>query len=154
MGQCRSPIGLVIALGLAASGLTARQQPASTEVVFRDVAAAAGVGVTHVNGASPEKYFAEIMGSGGLFFDFDEDGWIDIFLVDGGSVADPKVAAAARHRLFRNRGNGTFEDVSVQSGIRHRAYGMGACAGDYDNDGAVDRYVTNYGPNQIGRAHV
>ena len=91
------------------------------------------------------------MGSGGLFFDFDEDGWIDIFIVDGGSVADPKVAATARHRLYRNRGNGTFEDVTAQSGIRHREYGMGACAGDYDNDGLVDLYVTNFGPNTLYR---
>jgi enediyne biosynthesis protein E4 len=149
------PIGVVVALCLAVSGLpAARQQPAPTasaEVVFRDIAAAAGVGVTHVNGASPDKYFAEIMGSGGLFFDFDDDGWIDIFLVDGGSVADPKVAATARHRLYRNRRNQTFENVTAQSGIRHREYGMGACAGDYDNDGAVDLYVTNYGPNALYR---
>jgi len=114
-------------------------------VSFRDIAAAAGVNVTHVNGASAEKYFAEIMGSGGLFFDFDDDGW------DGGSIADPKVAASARHRLFRNRHNGTFEDVTALSGIRHHEYGMGACAGDYDNDGAVDLYVTNYGPNTLYR---
>ena len=126
-------------------------QTSAPDVVFRDVAAAAGVGVTHVNGASPAKYFAEIMGSGGLFFDFDNDGWIDIFIVDGGSIADPRVAAKARHRLYRNRGNGTFEDVSTQSGIRHREYGMGACAGDYDNDGLVDLYVTNYGPNSLYR---
>ena len=152
MGQCRSPIGLLLlALCLGASELPARQQTASTEVVFRDIAAAAGVGVTHVNGASPDKYFAEIMGSGGLFFDFDDDGWLDIFIVDGGSVADPRVAATARHRLYRNRGNRTFEDVTAQSGIRHREYGMGACAGDYDNDGAVDLYVTNYGPNALYR---
>ena len=120
-------------------------------VSFRDIAAAAGVNVTHVNGASAEKYFAEIMGSGGLFFDFDDDGWVDIFIVDGGSIADPKVAASARHRLFRNRHNGTFEDVTALSGIRHHEYGMGACAGDYDNDGAVDLYVTNYGPNTLYR---
>ena len=154
MGRCRSPIGLVIALCLVAPALRARQQSPSVPsptVVFRDVAATAGVNVTHVNGASPEKYFAEIMGSGGLFFDFDDDGWIDIFIVDGGSVADPKVAATARHRLYRNRRNGTFEDVTAQSGIRHREYGMGACAGDYDNDGLVDLYVTNYGPNTLYR---
>ena len=148
-------IGLVIALCLAFSEPpAAHQQPipaTSAEVVFRDIAAAAGLGVTHVNGASPDKYFAEIMGSGGLFFDFDDDGWIDIFLVDGGSIADPRVAATAKHRLFRNRGNGTFEDVTAQSGIRHREYGMGACAGDYDNDGAVDLYITNYGPNGLYR---
>jgi enediyne biosynthesis protein E4 len=154
MGRCRSPIGLVIALCLVAPALRARQQSSSVPsplVVFRDVAATAGVNVVHVNGASPQKYFAEIMGSGGLFFDFDDDGWIDIFIVDGGSIADPKVAASARHRLYRNRHNGTFEDVTSQSGIRHRDYGMGACAGDYDNDGAVDLYITNYGPNALYR---
>jgi hypothetical protein len=144
------PLGVVVVLCLAASGLPAGQQPAA-QVIFRNIATAAGVGVTHVNGASPDKYFAEIMGSGGLFVDVDNDGWIDIFLVDGGSVADPRVAATARHRVYRNRRNGTFEDVSAQSGIRHREYGMGACAGDYDNDGLVDLYVTNYGPNALYR---
>jgi hypothetical protein len=159
MAQVRSifAIGLVVLLCLAASELPARQAPTSAtsaKVQFRDIARAAGVAVRHVNGASPDKYFAEIMGSGGLFFDFDDDGWLDIFLVDGGSIASPKVAATARHRLLRNRGAGasmatngiTFEDVSAQSGITHREYGMGACAGDYDNDGNVDLYVTNYAP--------
>jgi enediyne biosynthesis protein E4 len=150
-----SGFSIAIALCLSVSALPdARQQSVpgtSAEVVFRDIAAAAGLGFTHVNGASREKYFAEIMGSGGLFFDFDDDGWIDIFLVDGGSIADPRVAATAKHRLYRNRGNGTFEDVTTQSGIRHREYGMGACAGDFDNDGAADLYVTNYGPNVLYR---
>ena len=147
-------IAIAIVLCLAQFHPAARLQtiPAtSAQVIFRDSAAAAGLGFTHVNGASPEKYFAEIMGSGGLFFDFDDDGWIDIFLVDGGSIADPRVAATAKHRLYRNRGNGSFEDVTTQSGIRHREYGMGACAGDFDNDGAIDLYVTNYGPNVLYR---
>ena len=128
-----------------------QQQDAAARVVFRDVSRTSGVQFTHVNGASPEKRFAEIMGSGGLFFDFDNDGWIDIFLVDGGSKADPQVARTARHRLFRNRGNGSFDDVTAASGIQHRAYGMGACAGDYDNDGLTDLYVTNDGPNVLYR---
>jgi enediyne biosynthesis protein E4 len=91
------------------------------------------------------------MGSGGLFLDADEDGWLDVFLVDGGSVADSTVARRARHRLYRNRGNGAFEDVTAASGIRHGAYGMGACAGDADNDGLIDLYVTTVGPNQFYR---
>src|SRR5688572_2154925 len=130
-----------------------RGEPArSADVItFRDISAEAGLAFTHVNGASPQKHFVEIMGSGGLFFDFDNDGWIDVFLVDGGSETDPMVARTARHRLFRNRQNGTFEDVTARSGIRHREYGMGACAGDFDNDGAVDLYVTNYGPNVLYR---
>jgi len=147
-------ISVVLGLCSAVYGRPAQQPTASTPspaIVFRDIATAAGLNVTHINGASPDKYFAEIMGSCGLFFDFDDDGWIDIFIVDGGSIADPKVAARARHRLYRNRHNGTFEDVTSQSGIRHRAYGMGTCAGDYDNDGAVDLYITNYGANALYR---
>ncbi len=118
---------------------------------FSDVTREAGVDFRHVNGASPDKHIVETIGSGGLFFDFDDDGWIDIFLVDGGSVADPAVARTARHRLFHNRGNGTFEDVTAQSGIQRRDYGMGACAGDYDNDGRIDLYVTHVGPNTLYR---
>jgi hypothetical protein len=145
-----------VLLGLIATALTisaaARQRPdASGRVLFHEVSKASGLAVTHVNGASPDKHLAEIMGSGGLFFDFDDDGWIDVFLVDGGSKADPAVARAARHRLFRNRGNGSFEDVTATSGIRPRAYGMGACAADYDNDGLTDLYVTNDGPNILYR---
>jgi hypothetical protein len=146
----RTAAALAATVGISVLGFEILPQAQST-VLFRDIAKAAGVAVRHVNGASPEKYFAEIMGSGGLFFDFDDDGWIDIFIVDGGSVADPKVAATARHRLFRNRRDGTFADVTAASGVRHRAYGMGACAGDYDNDGAVDIYITNYGPNALYR---
>jgi hypothetical protein len=118
---------------------------------FTDAARAAGVDFTHLNGASDAKHFPEIMGSGALFFDFDDDGWIDIFLVDGGSFADAAVARRASHRLFKNRGNGTFSDVTTGSGIRHRNYGMGACAGDYDNDGRIDLYITTVGPNALYR---
>jgi hypothetical protein len=116
---------------------------------FVDIARQAGVLFHHTNGASSEKHLVETMGSGGLFFDYDGDGWIDIFLVDGGSVADATLDRRAHHRLYHNRGNGTFEDVTERSGIQHRAYGMGACAGDYDGDGRPDLYVTNYGPNAL-----
>src|SRR5688572_31147558 len=116
---------------------------------FRDVARAVGLDFVHVNGASEQRFLPEIMGPGGLFFDVDNDGWLDVFLVDGGSVADATVASRARHRLYRNRRNATFEDVTTTSGIRHREYGMGACAGDYDNDGLIDLYVTNVGSSQL-----
>ena len=122
-----------------------------TAIRFTDVTREAGIDFRHSNGASSEKHLPETIGSGGLFFDFDSDGWVDIFLVDGGSIANPAVAKQARHRLLRNRGNGTFQDVTTQSGIQHREYGMGACAGDYDNDGRVDLYVTNVGPNTLYR---
>lgn len=125
--------------------------PAQVAIRFDNVAAAAGVGFQHVNGASDARLLAEIMSGGGLFFDADNDGLVDIFLVDGGSLTAPAVAARARHRFFRNHGNGRFEDVSRDSGITHPQYGMGACAADYDNDGWTDLYVTNVGPNSLYR---
>ncbi len=142
--------GLLTAL-CAAGTLLAVSAADTQGPQFVDIARHAGIAFTHTNGASPDKHLVETMGSGGLFFDYDNDGWIDIFLVDGGSLADPAVAERARHRLFHNRGDGTFEDVSERSGIRHREYGMGACAGDYDGDGRVDLYVTNVGPNTLYR---
>jgi hypothetical protein len=146
--------GVAIALLVGgAIGAAARQPapPTPVQISFRDVAREAGLDFTHTNGASDKRLLPEIVGAGGLFFDFDDDGWLDVFLVDGGSLADPAVARRARHRLYRNRGNGTFEDRTDGSNIRHRDYGMGACAGDVDNDGRIDLYLTNVGPNALYR---
>ena len=128
---------------------TAATAPSDVTPQFADVASAAGLDFRHVNGGTPNRHLLEIMGSGGLFLDYDEDGWIDIFLVDGGSLVDKSVDATARDRLYRNRGDGTFQDVSTASGIVHRPYGMGACAADYDNDGWTDLHVTSVGPNRL-----
>jgi hypothetical protein len=142
---------LAAALSVAEQRREVKAAPSEAPVSFRNISRQAGVTFRNTNGASPLKHLPETMGSGGLFFDFDNDGWIDIFLVDGGSEADPAIARAARHVLYRNRRNGTFEDVTTTSRIQHREYGMGACAGDYDNDGLVDLYVTNVGPNVLYR---
>jgi hypothetical protein len=157
------PAGLLRSLALAAAGVaaatlhlpvtSAAQGVTSTArpVTFRDVAAAWGLRFKHTNGASAERFFPEVMGSGGLFFDADNDGWLDVLLVDGGSIADPAVARRAQHRLYLNTRSGAFEDVTATSGIAHRGYGMGACAGDVDNDGLVDLYITTVGPNLLYR---
>jgi enediyne biosynthesis protein E4 len=133
------------AMLLAMASLRAQSTP-----TFENVAKAVGLTFTHVNGASPEKYLVETMGSGAAFFDYDHDGWIDLFVVDGGSITAAG-KSGAKHRLFHNEGKGIFQDVTATSGIIHREYGQGACAGDVDGDGRTDLYVTNYGPNALYR---
>jgi hypothetical protein len=118
-------------------------------VIFRDVASQAGIHFRHINGATPEKYMPETMGSGCLFFDYNNDGWIDILLVNGGSLVNTQLAAEGQSSLYRNNGDGTFREVSRQAGLRNRGYGMGACAADYDNDGQEDLYLTNFGANVL-----
>lgn len=157
MGRAGSTVLACLAVVAAVHGVlfaTAVQRSPTASVpvpTFRDVARPAGLDFVHINGASEQRLLPEIIGPGGLFLDIDDDGWLDVFLVDGGSLADAAVARRARHRLYRNRGNGTFEDVTATSGIRSRGYGMGACAGDYDNDGLIDLYVTSVGANQLYR---
>src|SRR5262252_9839429 len=120
-----------------------------SSVSFNDVTSPANAAITTLNGASPDKHLPETMGSGGAFVDLDSDGWVDIVLVDGGSIGDPQVARRAQPRVLRNRRNGTFEDVTARSGIRQHGYGMGVCAGDIDNDGHVDLYITGVGSNTL-----
>jgi hypothetical protein len=99
--------------------------------------------------ASPEKFLPETMGGGGLFFDFDGDGWLDILLINGGPIRpESESERTADHRLYRNR-EGTFEDVSEDSGIVRSGHGMGACAADVDDDGDLDVYVTSFGDDRL-----
>ena len=128
--------------------LLARAEPT---VMFTDVARTAGIDFTHISGASKEKHVPETMGAGGLFFDYDNDNNLDIYLVNGGSLVNPDVNASATNALYRNNGDGTFSDVTASAGVEGHGYGMGCIAADYDNDGDADLYITNFGPNQLYR---
>jgi enediyne biosynthesis protein E4 len=141
----------VIAGGMAAmAGFSSAWQEIGT-VTFSDAAKQAGINFKHENGASPHKYLPETMGSGALIFDYDNDGWPDIFLVNGGSFVDSAAASAARHRLYQNNRDGTFKDTTASSGILVSGFGMGACSADYDNDGWPDLYVTAVEANRLYR---
>ena len=134
---------------LLAPAILALQQ--NGPVRFVNVADSSGASFKHENGASPEKYMPETMAGGALVFDYNDDGWPDLFFVNGGSFKDGRIAAGARHRLYRNTGNGKFIDASEASGIGVFGFGMGACSADYDNDGWPDLYVTAVGANRLYR---
>jgi hypothetical protein len=131
--------------------------------LFRDVAEQVGLRFHHFNGATGEYYMPEIMGSGVALFDYDNDGDLDIYLVQG-TMLDPKKSMREAkfppppgwkpgNRLFRNllaeTGQLRFVDVTEQAGVGHIGYGMGVAVGDYDNDGYLDLYVTNFGGNVL-----
>jgi hypothetical protein len=127
---------------------------------FVDVAAAGGLDFVHVNGAGGRFYQPEISGSGVALFDYDNDGDLDIYLVQGGSLdRSPRHDAAAGGRLYRNdlevHSDGTrtlrFTDVTTASRIVTRGYGQGVAAGDIDNDGWIDLYLTGFQRNQMFR---
>ncbi len=115
---------------------------------FVDVAAAAGLTQPMLYGTAGEvTYIVESMGGGCAFFDFDNDGWMDIFLL-GGRRLD-SVPPGSGNRLYRNNRNGTFTDVTARSGLADPGWATGVCVGDYDNDGWEDLFLTYYGHNRL-----
>jgi enediyne biosynthesis protein E4 len=148
----------------ACGGGPSPEDTKSTEI-FRDVAAETGLRFHHFTGATGHYYMPEIMGSGVALFDYDSDGDLDVYLVQGAMLEPGKTALDAQFplpeghppgaRLFRNElipsGELRFTDVTDESGAGLQGYGMGVAAGDYNNDGHPDLYVTNFGGNVLLR---
>jgi hypothetical protein len=146
------PGGLVLTFPLSLSFLCAPHSVcADGQVRFSSVASEAGITFRHVDGRSGRKYFVETIGSGCAFVDFDNDGDIDIYLVNAADLPGFQSASPPRNALYRNNGDGTFTFVTEKAGVGHTGYGAGVSAGDYNNDGFVDLYVTNFGPNVLYR---
>src|SRR5579875_3136717 len=135
-------------------------KPPSDPVVpghFTDTTAAAGVQFNGVASHTAHKYLMETMGSGVAVFDFDNDGRLDLFFVNGAPLTDPtskgtipkKQSPRDWNRLYHQRKDGTFEDVTEKAGLQGTGYGMGVAVGDFDNDGFEDLYVTEYGGNHL-----
>src|ERR1700682_3606120 len=124
---------------------------------FVDTTVANKVSFTSVASHTSTKYLLETMGSGVALFDYDNDGLLDIFFVNGAPLADPtprgtipqKAGEKDWNRLYHQKKDGTFEDVTVKAGLQGQGYGMGVAVGDYDNDGYEDLYVTAYGGNRL-----
>jgi hypothetical protein len=118
---------------------------------FVDATVPSGLRFEHRNGARGEFWYPELMHAGLALLDYDGDGWLDVYLVQSGSLPPEPVPRLDGSRLLRNRGDGTFEDRTAQAGVPGRDYGTGAIAGDYDGDGWADLYVTNLGRNVLYR---
>lgn len=124
--------------------------PRNQDIRFTDVTAELGIEFQHVNGESGRKYFIEPIGSGVALFDFDNDGDLDLYFVNGGDLPGMTSSIPPTNRFYRNDG-GTFVDITDAASVGDTHYGLGCCVGDYNNDGFTDLYVTNYGPNVLYR---
>jgi len=132
-------------------------EPSTGDARFTDVASPLGIKFQYVASHTSKKYLLETMGSGVALFDYDNDGRLDIFVVNGAPLADPtpkgtipqKTGPKDWNRLFHQKKDGTFEDVTEKAGLQGVGYGMGVAVGDYDNDGFEDLYVTAYGGNKL-----
>jgi len=144
-------------VGPSDSGQTGPKTPAAASARFTDITASSGITFQHFSSHTSKKYLIETMGAGVALFDFDNDGRLDLFLVNGAPISDPSPKGTIpqktdpRHwnRLYHQEQDGTFKDVTEKAGVQGTGYGMGVAVGDYDNDGYEDFYVTAYGGNQL-----
>lgn len=138
---------------MIAKGATALPRPKASgrtfPAAFTDVAAAAGLRSPIISGTDRRKYIIESMGSGVAFLDFDHDGWMDVFLVNGSQLAPAPGLEKPSNRLYRNQRDGTFTDVTRQAGLTRTGWGQSVAVGDYDNDGLADLFVTYWGRNVL-----
>lgn len=126
-------------------GLRAEPAEQSSSEIFSDVSLQAGITWTHFNGQSQDRFLIEASSGGVALLDYDNDGRLDIFFVNGGETPNGTSPSPVRNALYRNLGNGKFEDVAERAGVAEVPfYGMGAAGADYDNDGFQDLYVTGF----------
>ena len=140
-------LSIVVVLWYA-TPLSAR---ADTGIQFVDVTQEAGIRWKHTDGRSGQKYFMETLGAGAAFFDYDADGDPDLYFVNGAPLPGYVTQEVPTNCLYRNNGDGTFTDITEKSGVGDTGYGHGCAVGDYNNDGQLDLYVTNYGTNRLYR---
>src|SRR6476661_628721 len=153
----RAPRCLVVLLAIAASTVvgTGQGQPQDSPSLgfsFTNIARAAGLDAKIVfGGAESNKYLLETTGTGVALIDYDNDGRLDLFFVNGSTLEGFPADRAPSNHLYRNTGNGHFEDITQKAGLVASGWGQGACVGDYDNDGNDDLFVTYWGQNHLYR---
>jgi len=141
----------VVAPVFLLASLAGLPQPPRVVVRLIDVAEQAGLTLLNICGGASKDYIVEVNGNGAAFFDYDNDGDMDVLIVNGSTLSNMKRGGDPMLALFRNDGKGHFADVTSSSDIRARGWGMGACVADYDGDGFQDVYITAFGPNVLLR---
>ncbi|MCH8149180.1 MAG: VCBS repeat-containing protein, partial [Planctomycetes bacterium] len=141
---------LAMALNCRRDGTEDQPAPQKDDSWFTEATSDAGITFVHTSGDDGSYLFPETVTSGACLFDYDNDGWLDLYVVQGGHLKT-KPGIKPTNIFYRNRGDGTFEDVTASSRTGDTGYGMGCTYGDYDNDGDADLYVTNFGPNVLYR---
>ncbi len=137
---------------LAALAHAEKPRPTAPLANFTDIAEKAGLTMQEVfGGVDTKKYILETTGTGVAIFDYDNDGWPDIFIVNGSRLEGFPPGHSPSNHLYRNNHDGTFTDVTAKAGLTATGWGQGVCVGDYDNDGWEDLYVTYYGKNRLYR---
>jgi hypothetical protein len=147
-----SLLGLVAALAAARSAVSGAADAGPGPIAFADRATAAGLSFrTTYGGKDTSTYILETTGTGVAFLDYDGDGNQDLFFANGTTLDAPKAGVVPRCALYRNKGDGSFEDVSVRAGVARSGWGQGVAVGDYNNDGRPDLYLTYFGQNVLFR---
>jgi len=131
--------------------LFAAMSVASADIHLTDVTQQTGIRFAHTDGSSGRRYIVETVSAGLALFDYDKDGLIDIYFLNGAPLKGSRASTTPRNALYRNLGNWRFQDVSAQSGLDDAGYGLGVAVGDYDNDGDADVFLNNFGPNVLYR---
>jgi len=150
LGLVRPGLGASTAAIQKADQKELNSLPSDLGVSFLNVARESGLNVkTFFGGEHKNKYLLETTGCGIAFYDYDNDGWLDIFIVNGWRLEGFPTGSEPTSHLFRNNRDGTFTDVTAKAGLAHSGWGQGVCVGDYDNDGWDDLFVTYYGKNVL-----
>lgn len=144
---------IVVMAGLDLSVATAQQQVTAQAKFAARIdqvqAAQAGIDYIHTDGSSGERYIVESVVGSLAVFDYDGDGWTDIYFINGAPLPGSAISPPPKNRLYRNLGNWTFVDVTDQAGVGDMGYGMGVVVGDYDQDGDPDLFISNFGTNVL-----
>ena len=141
--------GVLILTGLPANRATVAQNPGPIQL--RDATDESGITFRHTDGSSGRRYIVEYVSAGLALFDYNNDGLVDIYFLNGSPLPGTQVAAPPTNALYRNDGNLHFTDVTVEARVGDTGFGLGVTAADYDNDGDADLYLNNFGPNVLYR---